>query len=163
MVTCHYHGTLPDGSVFDSSVEKKKPFKFQLGQGQVIRGWDEGMAQLQKGQKAILICPPKYAYGDRGYPPVIPPNTTLKFEVEVLDFEVPALCSHILIKHKDCSNPYCTRKKKDITRTKEEALKTVNMLIDSINKGQEFAKIAQAFSECPSGDEGGNLGHITKS
>lgn len=101
MVTAHYHGTLPGGDVFDSSVVKGEPFKFQIGVGAVIKGWDEGMMQLQKGQKATLICPPEYAYGARGFPPVIPPNTTLKFDVEVLDFAMPIRASHILIKHKD--------------------------------------------------------------
>ena len=120
------------------------------------------MAKLQKGQKAILTCPPDYAYGARGYPPVIPPNSTLKFEVEVLDFSVPILCSHILIKHKDSNKPVNTRKNTEIKRTKEEALKTVGMLIDSIKKGQDFAKVAAAFSECPSGNNEGSLGIINK-
>ena len=88
-VTAHYHGTLMDGTVFDSSVQKGRPFKFYVGVGQVIRGWDEGIGQLQKGQKAILTCPPDYAYGERGAGGVIPPNATLKFEVELLDFQAP--------------------------------------------------------------------------
>ena len=86
-VTVHYHGTLADGSVFDSSVDRNEPFKFQVGVGQVIKGWDEGITQLQKGQKALLICPPDYAYGAQGYPPVIPANATLNFEVELIDFK----------------------------------------------------------------------------
>ena len=53
----------------------------------VIRGWDEGIQQLKKGQKATIICPPEYGYGSRGAPPVIPPNATLKFEVEVIDYK----------------------------------------------------------------------------
>ena len=85
-VTIHYHGTLADGSVFDSSVQRGQPFQCQIGVGQVIKGWDQGVVQLQKGQKAKLTCPPDYAYGANGYPPVIPPNATLTFEVEVLDF-----------------------------------------------------------------------------
>ena len=108
------------------------------------------------------MCPPDYAYGKHGYPPVIPPDTTLKFEVEVLDFELPVKCSHILIKHKDSSKPVNTRKQKQVTRTKEEAMKTVTMLQDSLGKGQEFEKIANAFSECPSGNQGGDLGFFTK-
>ena len=85
-VKIHYHGTLENGTVFDSSVQRGKPFECQIGVGQVIKGWDEGVVQLKKGQKATLICPPDYAYGSRGAGGVIPPNATLKFEVELLDF-----------------------------------------------------------------------------
>ena len=86
-IVAHYHGTLADGSVFDSSVQRNEPFECQIGVGHVIRGWDEGFVQLQKGQKAKLTCPPDYAYGPQGYPPVIPPNATLTFEVELIDFK----------------------------------------------------------------------------
>mmetsp|Transcript_11779 Transcript_11779/g.15373 ORF Transcript_11779/g.15373 Transcript_11779/m.15373 type:complete len:110 (+) Transcript_11779:86-415(+) len=86
-VRVHYVGTLEsDGSKFDSSRDRGRPFEFQLGMGMVIRGWDEGVAQMSKGQVAILKCSPDYAYGARGYPPVIPPDSTLVFEVELLDF-----------------------------------------------------------------------------
>ena len=84
MVTAHYTGTLTDGSKFDSSLDRNQPFKFSVGRGQVIKCWDEGFQQLQVGQKATLTCPPDYAYGARGMPPVIPENATLLFEVELL-------------------------------------------------------------------------------
>ena len=87
LVTVHYTGSLPDGSVFDSSVSKGRPFQFQIGMGKVIKGWDEGFTQMKKGAKATLECPPDYAYGPNGYPPVIPPNATLFFEVELIDFK----------------------------------------------------------------------------
>ena len=83
----HYVGTLMNGTEFDSSRKRRQPFEFDLGAGQVIKGWDEGVARMKKGQKATLICPPNYAYGPYGAPPVIPANATLKFEVEVLDYE----------------------------------------------------------------------------
>ncbi|KAJ7088375.1 hypothetical protein B0H15DRAFT_841160 [Mycena belliarum] len=83
-VSIHYVGTLLDGSKFDSSRDRGEPFKTEIGIGKVIKGWDEGVVQLSKGQKAILTCTPDYAYGARGFPPVIPPNSTLKFEVELL-------------------------------------------------------------------------------
>lgn len=85
-VSVHYTGKLEDGTVFDSSVERGQPIEFQVGVGQVIRGWDEGITQLTKGQKALLVCPPEYAYGNAGAGGVIPPNATLHFEVEVVDF-----------------------------------------------------------------------------
>ena len=86
MVKVHYTGKLLDGTVFDSSVTRGEPLEFKVGVGQVIRGWDEGICQLQKGQKAILTCPPHYAYGAQGAGDSIPPDATLTFEVEVVDF-----------------------------------------------------------------------------
>ncbi|KAJ9120748.1 FK506-binding protein 1 [Naganishia vaughanmartiniae] len=84
-VTMHYVGTLAsNGSKFDSSRDRGQPFVTQIGVGRVIRGWDEGVPQLSLGQKAKLICTPDYAYGDRGFPPVIPASATLVFEVELL-------------------------------------------------------------------------------
>ena len=86
-VKVHYTGKLTNGKVFDSSVERGKPFEFTLGVGQVIKGWDEGFMQLKKGEKAIITCPPDFGYGTREIPGVIPKNSTLIFEVELLDFK----------------------------------------------------------------------------
>jgi len=85
-VTMHYTGKLLDGTKFDSSVDRKSPFKFSVGVGQVIKCWEEGVPKMTKGQKAIFNCPPDYAYGKQGAGGVIPPNATLKFEVELIDF-----------------------------------------------------------------------------
>jgi peptidylprolyl isomerase len=84
MVSVHYTGYLQDGSTFDSSVERGEPFSFMLGAGQVIKGWDEGIALLNVGSKARLIIPYNLAYGERGQGP-IPPKATLIFDVELLD------------------------------------------------------------------------------
>jgi len=83
-VQVHYTGYLPDGTKFDSSVDRGQPIKFQVGKGRVIAGWDKGIMQLKEGSKAVLFIPPYLGYGERGAGGVIPPNSDLVFEVELV-------------------------------------------------------------------------------
>jgi peptidylprolyl isomerase len=84
-VSVLYVGTLQDGTKFDSSVDPHAPFTFQIGKGEVIKGWDEGVMSMHVGGKRKLIIPPQLAYGSRGAGGVIPPNATILFEVELLE------------------------------------------------------------------------------
>lgn len=88
MVTTHYVGTLPDGRVFDSSRDRGQPISFTLGVGQVIRGWDEGLQGMKEGGKRVITISPEYGYGANAVG-TIPANSTLIFEVELLNVEKP--------------------------------------------------------------------------
>jgi FKBP-type peptidyl-prolyl cis-trans isomerase len=85
IVRVHYQGTLEDGTVFDENTGDDPPFTFRLGAGEVIPGWEIGILDMKVGEIRVLSIPPELAYGTSGFPPVIPPSATLRFEVELLE------------------------------------------------------------------------------
>jgi peptidylprolyl isomerase len=87
----HYTGMLTNGLIFDSSRDRRDPIAFKLGAGRVIKGWDEGIAQLRVGDQAILVIPPEIGYGTRGAGGIIPPNATLIFLIEIMDVKATSL------------------------------------------------------------------------
>jgi len=86
-VTCHYVLTLTNGKKIDSSRDRGQPFKFKIGRQEVIAGWDEGVAKMSKGQRAKLTISPDLGYGSKGVPGMIPANSTLVFDVELINFQ----------------------------------------------------------------------------
>jgi len=90
-VKVHYTGKLENGQVFDSSIDRKDPYIFEIDQGKVIKGWEIGIKQMQQGEKSSFIIGPKYGYKKKGIPPIIPPNAKLFFEIELLEIIEPNL------------------------------------------------------------------------
>ena len=150
-VSVHYVGTLMDGTEFDSSRKRGTPFEFPLGEGRVIKGWDIGVAQLQVGGKAVFIIPPELGYGSRGAGNVIPPNATLKFEVELLGTKPAPQIEYIEIEKGTGPAP---------KRGQRVAVHYVGTLVDgtefdnSLNRGQPIAFPLGAGRVIPGWDMG---------
>jgi len=153
MLTMHYTGTLAaDGSKFDSSVDRNQPFTFQLGVGQVIRGWDEGLLDMCPGDKRKLIIPPDMGYGDRGAGDVIPPGATLVFEVELISIgDAPPQAN--IFKQIDSDD--------DGHLGKEEVLEYIKAQIpaEEMENGQDPHKITEEIFHHEDKDRDGLISH----
>jgi FKBP-type peptidyl-prolyl cis-trans isomerase FkpA len=165
-VTVHYTGTLTDGTVFDTSRKRNHPFDFVLSRGQVIRGWDQGVAGMKVGGKRKLTIPPSLGYGVSGQPPSIPPNATLKFDVELLAIEHasaleaahPRMISarHVLVEYMGARNA-----DPSIVRTREQAKAVAGEVLQRAKAGDDFARLAVEYSDEPgAGARGGALGRF---
>ena len=116
-IKAHYIGMLEDGTKFDSSYDRGEPFSFQIGLRQVIKGWETGIVGMKVGGKRTLIIPPELGYGERGAGELIPPNSTLVFDIEIIDIQPP---SYNLITTDEIQNLLKDNYKFIDIRTKEE-------------------------------------------
>jgi FKBP-type peptidyl-prolyl cis-trans isomerase len=165
-VTVHYVGTLPGGAEFDSSRKRHRPFDFVLGRGQVIKGWEDGIVGMKVGGHRKLTIPSALGYGERGQPPVIPPNATLLFDVELLAIEhaSPAAASrtetitarHVLIEYMGARGAEAS-----IVRTRDQARAVAAEVLERAKAGEDFARLALEYSdEAGAGPRGGALGRF---
>jgi len=163
-VTVQYVGTLMDGQEFDSSRKRNRPFDFTLGSGQVIKGWDEGVAGMKIGGHRKLTIPPSLGYGVRGQPPAIPPNATLAFDIELLAIDHNGgtgsarsiTARHILVEYMGARNADGA-----IVRTREQAKTVAAEVLQRAKSGEDFARLAVEYSdEAGAGARGGSLGRF---
>jgi len=165
-VSVNYTGTLNDGTVFDASSKRGKPIEFKLGVGQVIKGWDQGIAGMKVGGKRTLVIPPSLAYGESAHGK-IPSNATLTFEVELVDvktagsFAAAEKSTRIGARHVLIQWIGCDRAPTSVVRTREQARKVAEDVLARAKRGEDLARLAVEFSDEPgASSRGGSLGRF---
>jgi len=138
-VKVHYTGKLENGQVFDSSIDRKDPYIFEIDQGKVIKGWEIGIKQMQQGEKSSFIIGPKYGYKKKGIPPIIPPNAKLFFEIELLE----------IIETNSGNNVYSKNLSGDTPRTPEKIAEEFEKKISMKNNFEEKKKFENFFFISP--------------
>ena len=165
-VTVHYTGTLTDGTVFDTSRKRSRPFDFTLGVGQVIKGWDQGVVGMKVGGLRKLTVPGSLGYGPRGQPPVIPADATLLFDVELIAVDHSTagvalqprtiVARHVLVQYMGSRTADAA-----IVRTRVQAKGVAEEVLRRAKAGDDFARLAVEFSDEPgAGSRGGSLGRF---
>lgn len=159
MLTMHYTGTLTDATKFDSSLDRDQPFTFQIGAGQVIKGWDQGLLDMCVGEKRKLTIPPELGYGDRGAGNVIPGGATLIFEVELINIGDSAPTTNVFKEIDDNKDNQLSReevsdylKKQMVAVEGQESDEVKNML-------KEHDKLVEEIFQHEDKDKNGYISH----